>query len=105
MTTTLKNCISLDNLQSQNLLNSGWSCGDEVSTGPHFKFSVPLKHLLMLTNNLGDVFEQTINDQTFIQILTAMYCSHQYLSIDPKKSLPDRRLRRLCPNCGRQGRL
>jgi len=28
MTTSLNNCISLDNLQSQNLLNSGWSSGD-----------------------------------------------------------------------------
>jgi len=28
MTTTQKNYISLDNLQSQNLLNSGWSSGD-----------------------------------------------------------------------------
>jgi len=84
MTTTLKNNISLDNLQSQNLLNSGWSSGDEISTGPHFNFSVPLKNelgfaedykqvllnckhelVLMLTKNLGDVFEQTRNEQTF----------------------------------------
>jgi len=84
MTTTLKNYISLDNLQSQNLLHSGWSSGDEISTGPHFNFSVPLKNLLglaedykkvllnckhelvlMLTMNLGDVFEQTRNEQTF----------------------------------------
>jgi len=43
MTTTLKNIISLDNLQSQYLLNSGWSSGDEIST---------------LTKNLGDVFKQ-----------------------------------------------
>jgi len=46
MTTTLKNYISLDNLQSQNLFNSGWSSGDEISTGPHFISSVPLKNLL-----------------------------------------------------------
>jgi len=46
MTTTLKKYISLDNLQSQNLLNSGWSSVDEISTGPHFNFSVPLKNLL-----------------------------------------------------------
>jgi len=46
MTTTLQNFISLDNLQSQYLLNSGRSSGDEISTGPHFNFSVPLKHLL-----------------------------------------------------------
>jgi len=71
MGTTLKNCISLDNLQSQNLLNSGWSSEDEISTGPHFNFSVPLKFcwdlqlVLMLTKNLGDVFEQTRNEQTF----------------------------------------
>jgi len=32
MTATLKKCISLDNLQSQNILNSGWSSGDEIST-------------------------------------------------------------------------
>jgi len=76
-----KNFISLDNLQSQNLLNSGWSSGDEISTGPHFNFSIPLKNLLgfaedykkvllnckhelvlMLTKNLGDVFEQTRNE-------------------------------------------
>jgi len=50
MTTTLKNYISLDNLQSQNLLNSGWSSGDEISTGPHFNFSVPLKNLLGFAN-------------------------------------------------------
>jgi len=43
MSTTLKNCISLDNLQSQNLLNSVWSSGDEISKGPQFNFSVPLK--------------------------------------------------------------
>jgi len=77
MTITLKNCISLDNLQSQNLLNSGWSSGDEIFTEPHFNFSVPLKNLLgltddykkillnckhelvlTLTKNLCDVFEQ-----------------------------------------------
>jgi len=34
MTSILKYDISLDNLQSQNLLNSGWSIGDEISTGP-----------------------------------------------------------------------
>jgi len=52
--------------------------------GPHFNFSVPLKNLLgfaedykivllnckhelvlMLTKNLGDVFQQTRNEQTF----------------------------------------
>jgi len=84
LTTSLKNCISLDNLQSQNLLNSGWSSGDEISTGPHFNFSVTFKNLLglaedykkvflnckhelvlMLTKNLGDVFEQSRNEQTF----------------------------------------
>jgi len=47
LTTTLKNCISLDNLQSQNLLHSGWSSGDVISTGPHFNLSVPLKNLLV----------------------------------------------------------
>jgi len=84
MTTILKNYISLDNLESQNLLNSGWSSGDEISKVPHFSFSVPLKNLLglaedykkgllnckhelvyMLTKNLGDVFERTRNEQTF----------------------------------------
>jgi len=45
MTTTLKNYISLDNLQRQNVLNSGWSSGGKISTGPHFIFSVPLKDL------------------------------------------------------------
>jgi len=30
MTTTLKNYISLDNLQGQNLLNSGWSSGQKL---------------------------------------------------------------------------
>jgi len=84
MTTSQKNDVSLDNLQSQNLLNSGWSSGDEISTGPHFNFSVLLKNLLgfpedykkallnckhelvlMLTKNLGDLFEQNRNEQTF----------------------------------------
>jgi len=36
----------MDNLQSPILLNSGWSCADEISTGPHIKFFVPLKNLL-----------------------------------------------------------
>jgi len=81
--------VSLANLQSQNLLNSGWNIGDEISTGPHFKFSVPFKNLLglaedykkvllnckhelvlMLTKNLGDVFEQTRNEQTFKMEMT-----------------------------------
>jgi len=84
MTTTLINYIYLDILQIQNLLNSGWSSRDEISTGPHFNFSVQLKNLLgffegykqvllnckhelvlMLTKNLGDVFELTRNEQTF----------------------------------------
>jgi len=83
-TTTVKNFISLDYLQSQNRLNSGWSSEDEIFTGPHFNFSVPLKFflgfaedykkvllnckhelVLMLTKNLGDVLEQTRSDQTF----------------------------------------
>jgi len=34
MTTTLRNFISQDNLQSQKLLNSGWSSGNKISTGP-----------------------------------------------------------------------
>jgi len=91
MTNTLKIVISLDNLQSQYLLNSGWSSGDEISTGPLFNFSVPLKNLfrfaedykkvllkckhelvLMLTKNLGDVFEQTRNEQTFKLEMTNM---------------------------------
>jgi len=65
-------------------MNSGWSSVDKIFTGPHFKFSVPLKILLgfaedykkvllkckhelvlMLTKNLGDVFEQSRNEQTF----------------------------------------
>jgi len=89
MTTTLKNYISLDNLQSQNLLNSGWSSGDEISTGIHFNFSLPLKNLLgfaedykkvllnfkhelvlMLTKNLVDFFKQTKNKQTFMLEMT-----------------------------------
>jgi len=41
-----KNCISLDNLQSQYLLNSVWNSGDEISTRQHFIFSVPSKKLL-----------------------------------------------------------
>jgi len=84
MTTTLKNCISLYNLQSQNQLNTAWSSKDEISTGRHFNFSVPLKNLLgfaedskkvllkckhelvlMLNTNLGDVFEQSRNEHTF----------------------------------------
>jgi len=55
-----------------------------ISTGPHYNLSVPLKKLLrfaedykkvllkckhelvlMLTKNLGDVFEQIRNEQTF----------------------------------------
>jgi len=58
--------------------------GDEISTGLHFNFSVTLKNLLglaedykkvlltckhelvlMLTTNLGDVFEQSRNEHTF----------------------------------------
>jgi len=77
MTTNLKYVISLDIHQSQNLLNSGRSSGDEISAGPHFNFSVPIKNflrfaedykkvllkckhelVLMLTKNLDDVFEQ-----------------------------------------------
>jgi len=46
LTTTLKNCISLHNLQSQNLFNSGWSSRDKISTRPRFNFSVPFKNLL-----------------------------------------------------------
>jgi len=83
MSTTLKYFISLDNLQSQNLLNSGWSSGDEISTGPHFNFCtvkillrfaedykkvlLKCKHelVLMLTKNLGDVLEQSRNEQSF----------------------------------------
>jgi len=80
MTTTLNKFISLDNLQIHNLLNSGWSSGDVISTGSHFNFSIPLKNLLrfakdyknvllkckhelvlMLTKNLGDVVEQISN--------------------------------------------
>jgi len=56
MTTTLKNCISLDNLQSQYLLNSGWSSGDEIYTGSPLKiFSVPLKNLLGLAEDYKKV--------------------------------------------------
>jgi len=70
-------------------LNSGWSSGGDISTGPHFNFSVPLKNLLrfaedykkvllkckhelvlMLTKNLGDVFEQIRNEQTFKMKIT-----------------------------------
>jgi len=61
------------------------SSGDEISTGPHFNFSTPLKNLLgfaedykkvllkclheevlMLTKNLGDVFKQIRNEQNFL---------------------------------------
>jgi len=81
----------MDNLQSQNLLDSGGSSGGEISTGPHFNFSVPLKHwlgfaedykkvllhckhelVLMLTKNLCDVFEQTRNEQTFKLEMTSL---------------------------------
>jgi len=56
MTTTLKNCISLDNLQSNTYLNSGWSSGDEISTGSSLKlFSVPLKNLLGLAEDYKKV--------------------------------------------------
>jgi len=78
LTAALKNCISLDNLQRQNLLNSGWSSGNEISTGPHFnifkKFALDYKKVLLnckhelaskLTKNLGDVFKQTRNEQIF----------------------------------------
>jgi len=46
VTTTLNNVISLDNLQNRNLLNSGWSSGEVLSTGPQINFSVPLKNVL-----------------------------------------------------------
>jgi len=75
MTSIPKKFISLDNLQSQYIFNFGWSSGDEISTGPQFNFSVPLKNwlgfaedykkVLMIPKNLGDVFEQTRNEQTF----------------------------------------
>jgi len=73
VTTTLENLWIIFKV---NILNSGWSTGDEISTGPHFNFSVPLKNLLgfaedyqkvllkckhevvfMLTKILGDVFK------------------------------------------------
>jgi len=32
-------------------INSGWSNGDEISTGPHFNFSVTFKNLLRLAED------------------------------------------------------
>jgi len=36
-------------LQSQNVLNSGWSSGDEISAGPHllFGFAEDYKNVLL----------------------------------------------------------
>jgi len=81
----------MDKLQSQNLLDFGGSSGYEISTGPHFNFSVPLKQflgiaedykkvllnckhelVLMLVKNLSDVFEQTGNEQTFKLEMTSI---------------------------------
>jgi len=56
MTTTLKNVISQDNLQSQNLLNSAWNSGVEISTGTHFIFSVPLKNVLGFADDYTKIF-------------------------------------------------
>jgi len=66
MTTTLQNYISLDNFQSQNLLNSGWSSEDEIFTGPHFNFSVPLKNVLEFAEDYKKPEDEpTRNEQIF----------------------------------------
>jgi len=59
MTTTLNIFISLDNLQSQNLLNSGWSGGDEISKGLHFNFFAPLKFFLGFHEDYKNVLLET----------------------------------------------
>jgi len=85
-------------------LNSGWSSGGDISTGPHFNFSVPLKNLLrfaedykkvllkckhelvlMLTKNLGDVFEQIRNEQTFMMKITNLMKYVYNTKINKKK--------------------
>jgi len=55
MATTPKNFISLDNLQRENLISSGCSSGEKISTGPHFKFSVPLRNLLRFAEDYKKV--------------------------------------------------
>jgi len=52
---SLKNFISQDNLQNQNLLDSGWSSGDKISTGPPLQLFCTIKKLLGLAKDYKKV--------------------------------------------------
>jgi len=53
VSTTIKNFVSLNQFESKRL--SGWSGGADFNLSPHFNFSIPLKNLLGLAEDLKKV--------------------------------------------------
>lgn len=89
VTSTMKNFVSLNQLENKRLFNSGWSGGSNFNVLNNFNFSIPLKNLLgfaedfkkvilnckhelvlLITKNMDDVYLQEVSNVKYQMEIT-----------------------------------